>query len=305
MIEYFRLQLRRSHRRFTDFGFNALAGYVLIAAAFVFLSVSLFIKTEFAQYLYVLVALSLMGNLSEIKRIDFLKTTFKNADWRKIRIIENTLIVAPFVAFLLFQHLITSAVVLVLFAFLLSVNHFEIRSGRALPTPFSKKPFEFSVGFRKTILLLPVIYGVAVAAIFLNNFNLGVFALLAVYMVTMSYYSKPENEYYVWSHTLSAKRFLVQKIKTSLIHSTLLSLPVMAVLVIFFPDQIHYMMLALLAGLAFQACMVLIKYSAYPNEISVSQGVIVALCIYFPPLIAAAIPYFFYQAIQRLNAYLK
>lgn len=305
MIEYFRLQLRRSHRRFTDFGFNATVGYVLITAAFLFLSVTLFIKTDFAQYLYALIALSLLGKLSESKRIDFLKTTFINRDWRKIRFIENVILVLPFVGFLLFQHLLIAAVALLGLAIFLAATHFEMRSTRAIPTPFSKKPFEFSIGFRNTILILPIAYLIAVAAVWLNNFNLGIFALLGVFVITMSYYSKPENEYYVWSHTLSAKKFLWQKIKTSMIYSTMLSLPVLVIVAIFFSDQIHYLLLATLVGLAFQACMVMVKYSAYPNEISVSQGVIVALCIYFPPLIAAAIPYFFYQALQRLNAYLK
>ncbi|MBK7030860.1 MAG: hypothetical protein IPH45_17355 [Bacteroidales bacterium] len=47
-----------------------------------------------------------------------------------------------------------------------------------IPTPFSKHPFEFAVGFRKTFLAWLFAYFLTIMAISVGNFNLGVFSWL-------------------------------------------------------------------------------------------------------------------------------
>ena len=65
------------NRKMIDFGLPLLIGYTLLPFVFVLLSNYLFEKTEFANYAYVLFAISLISKLSEPKRNDFLKTIEK------------------------------------------------------------------------------------------------------------------------------------------------------------------------------------------------------------------------------------
>jgi hypothetical protein len=46
---------------------------------------------------------------------------------------------------------------------------------------------------------------------------------------------------------------------------------------------------------------VLAKYSAYPDEIHLTIGVIIAFTILFPPLILVVIPYFYTKSINNLK----
>ena len=86
--------------------FPPFVGYLfvlLILLAFVGLSMSLFYRTTFAPYMYVLISLSLTSNLNEIKRNDFLKICFGNERYIKLRVFENLIIALPFVIFLIYE----------------------------------------------------------------------------------------------------------------------------------------------------------------------------------------------------------
>ena len=102
MKEYFKLQYIMTMRKLSDY-FPPIVGYLfvlLIFFAFVGLSMSLFDKTSFAPYLYVLISLYLTSNLSEIKRNEFLAICFGNERYIKVRILENIIMAVPFVVFL-------------------------------------------------------------------------------------------------------------------------------------------------------------------------------------------------------------
>ena len=65
-----------TNRRFKDTGIEPLLAYILLTVGFIGLSIYLFSKTEFAVYAYLLSALTLIGKLSETRRIEFLKICF-------------------------------------------------------------------------------------------------------------------------------------------------------------------------------------------------------------------------------------
>jgi hypothetical protein len=46
-----------------------------------------------------------------------------------------------------------------------------------------------------------------VVAIVVKNMNLGIFALSLVFFTALSYFSKPEQAYYVWVHAETPKIF--------------------------------------------------------------------------------------------------
>jgi hypothetical protein len=44
-----------------------------------------------------------------------------------------------------------------------------------------------------------------------------------------------------------------------------------------------------------------LKYAAYPEKVGISEGIILALCLAFYPLILAIIPYYYFKAIANLK----
>ncbi len=305
MKQYFQLQFQLTNRRFKDAGITPALDWIAVFSAFPAGSMYLFQKTEFAQYIYLLFSLSVTIKLSEIKRNDFLKTAFKTSEYTAIRLLENLFVSAPFILFLLYKNLFIIALTLSFLTVLLSLNNFRTAINVTIPTPFYKKPFEFTVGFRKTFYLFPGAYLLALTSIYTDNFNLGIFALILVFLVCLSYYLKPENEFYVWSYTLNARKFLWDKIKTALMHSLPLIAPVVLILGVGFFHHIWPLLLFVLIGYAFLLCIIAAKYSAYPDEMSLPQGILIAISLYFPPLLLLVIPYFFGQAMRKLKIFLR
>ncbi|MFY9158460.1 ABC transporter permease [Aquirufa ecclesiirivi] len=293
------------NRHLKDAGIHPLVAYVLLTALFLGLSVYLFQSTEFAPYIYLLVALSLIGNLSEKRRTEFLSLCFGDSRMKKIRICENVMASVPFLAFLLYQQLFVYMALLVVLVILMALSHFKTVLPWTMWTPFSKRPFEFTVGFRNTFYLFILAYGLAVMAVIQNNFNLGIFALLIVFATCLFYHTKAENEYYVWSFHLKPRAFLLRKIKTALLYSSLLALPIALLLCYFFYQNIGIILLFMVLAWAFLISMIVSKYSEYPNEIYLAPSILLALCLWFPPLLLIFIPYYFKKSENRLSRLLK
>lgn len=305
MKEYFQLQYKITTRKCKDAGVQPLLACLLATIAFVSFSQYLFSKTTFAAPVYLLLALSVTGKFSDIKRNDFLRLCFGGSKHKKIRVTENFLIATPFLIFLAFKQQYIPALVLLILTSLLALFNFRTTLSITIPTPFYKKPFEFAAGFRNTFYLLAATYTLTGIALAVTNFNLGVFSLLLIFAITLGYYTQPENEYYVWVHALTARQFLFTKIKTALWYSTYLAFPVALVLGIFYPQQIITLLLFFLAGWAFLIFIILSKYAAYPDEFNITQAILLCCCISFPPLLLVLIPYLFYKSQNRLHSLLK
>lgn len=293
------------NRKFQDVGFNPQLAYILLTVLFAGLSIFLFQKTEFAIYIYLLLALTLLGKLSETRRTEFLKICFGDIQLKKIRIIENLIYSIPFFAFLLYKHLIGYAGLLWILTTILALVNFRTTLNFTIWTPFSKRPFEFMIGFRNSFYILFAAYALTIIAVLVNNFNLGVFSMLLVFITILSYYSKPENEYFVWIHNLKPTVFLLSKIKTALLFSSSIVLPIVLILAIFIPQNIGITLFFFLVGLAFLISVIVSKYSAYPDEMNITQGILLALCIWFPPILVVLIPYLFKKSENRLSNLLK
>lgn len=294
-----------TNRRFKDTGFEPLLAYLVLTVGFVGLSIYLFIKTEFGEYIFMLSALTLIGKLSETRRTEFLKICFGDTKLKKIRVTENLICSLPFLIFLLYKQLFLSALLLLVLATILALLNFRTTLNYTIWTPFSSRPFEFTTGFRNTFYLFFAAYALTAIAISVNNFNLGVFAMLLVFATTLSYYSKPENEYYVWSFSVNAKDFLFSKIKTAILFSTLLALPIAIVLLTYYSQNIGILSLSFLVGWAFLISVIVSKYSTYPDEMNITQGILLALCIWFPPILVILIPYLFKKSENQLSGLLK
>jgi hypothetical protein len=305
MKEYFRLQFKMTNRKMADFGLNPIIGFCLLFAGFIGLSIYLFSKTEFAEYAFILIALSFVSKLSETKRNDYLKYCFRNTKYRILRLTENFIVALPFMAFLIYEQLFPSVIILSILTLLLALVNFNSTYNYTIPTPFYKKPFEFTVGFRSTFYLFIFAYFLTFMAVYVGNFNLGIFALLLVFLISISFYSKLENEYYVWASIDTPKGFLVNKIKTGLTYSTFIGLPILIVLGVFFFSQAYTLLIFLLLGYVYLFTIILAKYSGYPNEMNLPQGILIGISLLFPPILIGIIPFFYLQSIKRLKVILE
>lgn len=301
MKDYFELQYVLTNRKIKEAGLNPLLGYVLGLTAFVLLSEYIFHKTEFAKYLVILTCLSLQFQLSERNRTDFLLSTFGDKTKMQIRVIENFILCIPFISLLLYKSFLFEASILFLSSSILALVSFHTNVNLTIPTPFSKRPFEFSTGFRKTFFIFPIAYAMTVIAINVDNLNLGIFSFLLVFLTSLSYYHKPEQEYYVWIFAETPKVFLKNKIFNAYKNASIIVAPIIISLLVFYPNEFKLILLFFIIGLLFLCTLILAKYSAYPGEMNIPEGIIIAFSLYFPPLLLVIIPFFYSKSINKLK----
>jgi len=303
--EYFYLQFVLTNRKLKDFGFNIIAGYLLIIASFLLLSFYLFHKVSYAQYIYLLFPLYFFIRLSNRERNDFLKINFPEWQYQKIRIIENLLITLPFALFLCLKQGFLVAAILIVMSVLFSVIRIRKKITIVIPTPFSKHPFEFTVGFRNSFFLFPVAYYVATMAIVHNNFNLGVVSLGIVTGVVCCFYFFADNIYYIWIFSFSPSRFLNYKIKKALLYTSLLSAPVLLSLSVFDWQNCWILWLGFILGCLILVMFIFAKYAAFPNEVGIKEFVLIGGAIVCFPLILFIPVYFRNKAIEKLKPILS
>lgn len=304
MKEYFHLQIKMLNRKMLAFGIPIVLGYVLSLIVFVLGSYFLFLKTEFAVYIYFLIALSFISQLSETNRNDFLKSIFKKSAYHRIRVVENLILVSPFLLFLVYKGYFKLSLVLLILSAIISLFHFKSSIQFTIPTPFFKKPFEFVIGFRKSLVVIILAYLIALVSIVVGNFNLGAFSVLLIAIVCISFYAKPENEYFVWNYSLTAKQFLLEKAKACVVNFTLLCLPVLLALGIVNITDAYILLILYFTAVAYLITVVLAKYSAYPNEMNLPQVILMAISLLMPPMLIVIAPIFYSKSIKKLNTLL-
>ena len=307
MKEYFKLQYLMIRRKLSDDS-RPIVGYLLaLFISLVFVGVSVLLlssKSIYAPYIYAFASLFFISKLSEIRRNDFLKICFGNELYRKVRILENLIVILPFVIFFIYKQHFYLTIFLIAITVLMALLSFKATYDITIPTPFYKKPFEFTVGFRNSFFMFFIGYGLAIIAVKADNFNLGVFALGLIFLTTLSYYLKPENEYFVWSYSCRPAKFLFIKIKTALLFSFYLCLPILILLSVFYFEHISVLLACTFLMFLYLTTFILAKYSAYPEEIGITQAIMYAIGL-FPPMLVVIIPLFASQSVNKLKEYLK
>jgi len=308
MAFYFQLQFKRFLRHVADAGFPGLQVFLAITAlVFLFVGISLFIllQAPYAQYFYPLLAVTAVNSLSGKQRNDFLRLTFNAAKYKRIRLFENALVAVPFAAMLITQQLYLMAAATIAVAMVLSLVNGVGEFHWTVPTFFGKRPFEFTVGFRKTFWLLPLAYILIAIAVQVDNFNLGMSAIVLVYIICFSYYTNPEPSFYIWVFNKNPRQFIWLKVKTIILYSTALSLPVTVALLSFYPEKVLIAIVFQLVGILLIVALMLSKYAYYPTDTNITGGILFGACVLFPPLILLVIPYFYVRSIEKLSAYLS
>jgi hypothetical protein len=175
---------------------------------------------------------------------------------------------------------------------------------RSLPSPFSRWPFEFTRGFRRTWLLFLVAILLLSVAIKVGNPNLGLFALAIPFLISLSYYMEPEDSYYVWIHAQQPRVFLLKKMKIASAYVLMICTPLSIAYGIGFPDHLTSLLLLSISGLIWVITSLLAKYAHFPSELNLLQGIAVLFTIVFPPLALVVIPVLFLKAKKNLQTYL-
>ncbi|WMN11632.1 hypothetical protein QYS49_39080 [Marivirga salinae] len=279
--------------------------WIIAIITFIGLSIVLFNQYKYAEYLYPIFPIFFSFRLADFKRKEFLKICYGDRKFYLIRFLENLLLSIPFlICLIIYQHYeIAISLFLVVTGFVFT----QWRSGFhfIIPTPFQKYPFEFVVGFRKTFLMIAIIFALTIIAIKVDNFYLGLFSIILGFLTSMSYYSFIEDPFYVWSHIEKPRGFLLKKIQHILIFNSLLYLPQTIALSFFFYENIYQILILYGIGNFFLVYIVFIKYAAFPNKIGLKESIILAVTIYFPPLIFITLPYFYFQSLRSLSKVLK
>jgi hypothetical protein len=305
MKNYFFLQAKIIHRFAADSGIPIFFCYLAIPIGFVGLATVLFHKTTYAPYLFFLLSLISLQILSNTHRNEFLRITYGPSRQLTIRSIENLLLVSPFSIYLVFRGSWLLALIILPTAVLYVFVEFRIRNARVFPTPFAQFNFEFNALFRKSLIPLLGIYALAFIAMKMNNFNLGAASILFLSILILSHLSKPEDDFFVWNYSLSPQQFLKKKLFSSLFNSMLLFAPAILSLAFYFPENTATLFLFFLLGEAMIVATLLSKYSSFPHEIPISQGIILALALSIPPALLVFIPFTFKRAQSNLSSYLK
>lgn len=305
MKEYFTLQFKMLNRQLTEWGIEPVIWYVVSPFVFIGISIKLFEKTQFAEYVYILLALSLVIKLNEINRNSFLKLCYSKTEYIKIRIIENLIVSIAFITFLLFQEKYWSSILLSISVCLFSLIDLKNKSNFIVPTPFYKDPFEFTVGFRSNYFIYFFAYFLTFMSISVGNFNLGIFSLILTILSCLYYFINSEVEFYVWVFSLTPKDFIRYKLKNIIQYSTILCIPIIISLSLFFYTKIDIIVGIQFLGYLFIFTTMLAKYAVFPEKLNIRFGIVFALSVWLPPLLLLIIPYLYIQSTKKLKEILQ
>jgi hypothetical protein len=302
---YFTLQAKMIWRRIGGWGLNPYLAVLLMVAGYVFLSEMLFSKTEYAPHVLLLSMVAMQMRLLNKNRNEFLALTFPANQFRIIRWVENMLIALPFIISMLIHAEYVEVLMAVAVSSILIFTTTKTRTSVVIPTPFAKRPFEFIIGFRNSYVLIVLAYLLLIGSYSFQNSNWGIVSFVFLTLLILNFFSKPEDEMFVWNYSKKPSQFLLYKIIQSLRQASLLMIPMIVALLLVYPQD--YIKIISFLGLAFVyiITIILAKYSAYPNEMNVPQGVLIAMSLYFPPMLIVVIPYFYIQSTKNLHFLLK
>ena len=305
MKKYFTLQFKMFNRQLAEWGIEPILAYPLGLFIFILISLQLFNKTQYADVIYIGIALSQIIRSNEEVRNNFLKLTYSLVDYLKLRIIENWIIASPFIIFLIYQENYLFAFILLISCVFSILIVLKNRFNFYLPTPFYKYPFEFTIGFRTNFILYIFAYFLTIMSIVVSNFNLGIFSLIATIIGCTTYFTYSENKFYIWIHSLNPKEFLYAKSKMIILYTTILCLPTLISLSIQFYNKIDIILGIQCLGYLFIYMTMLAKYSIYPEKLNIRFGIVIALTIWLPPILILIIPYLYIESTKKLKELLQ
>ena len=284
-----------------DFGLPWVMIFPAIALLYIVLFYLLKLYPYWAAYLIFLLNFQALFSLAEFHRNDYLKMTFNSLDYYLIRILENLILSFGTILLLILFDKLSLAFLLLAIAILFVFVSTNSLWSSTFPTPFKKFPFEFIIGFRRTWLLLILLYILAYIGLAYANQNLALFCMFCICICATLYYQVLEPRIILWNQNRKPVAFLFHKFTRGIIQLTLLLLPISIPFCIIFPEDITKALIVWGLGLFLIPFAICLKYAVFPRKVSVSEAVILGLCLAFYPLVLVIIPYYYYKAIQNLK----
>jgi len=300
---YLKLQYKLLVRHIKATGLPVPIASILLFGLCYLIYYALFQYPIFGCYAVILLNFQLLFLLTEKNRNDFLKNTFSRKDFHKIRLWENGLVVIPSFVILLLHSDWLYALFLIVLAVVFAFLTFKA-FGKSIPTPFAKKPFEFIIGFRRSYLLLLVLYVLAGIGFYAANSNLVLFCVVCIALTCVFYYQLPEPIFYLWNDNHTPSGFLMRKFRRGILQCLLFAFPLLFIYVIIFPSDLFNACIVLGGILLLLPFAITLKYVAYPREINFPEVFALALCFSFYPLILALLPFYYIKAINNLKNHL-
>ena len=273
----------------------------LVAATVLFIGLSFFLfYMNYAEYIYMVAALSLMLGVSNQRQDEFLKLSLGGDTALRLKMIERMALAIPFCLILLIQsYPIHSGVLLVLSYLTIYVGGFGTPS-LVLPVPYGRYPFEFTQGARKYVGVLMFGYFLLVMAISVGNYNLGAFSFLVLLATIMAFYDDDEDTYLVWMHSHKERDFLLYKSKIALIYSSLTLLPAVVLMIWVFHLQWMATLIIFLFCLIYVVFFVVVKFAFYGRPLSIGTVLMLLSPFLLPPILVLLLPYYFRRAERHL-----
>ena len=302
MKYYFKLQFTIVCRKLTALGIPPILAFSIGGVLFYYISNFLFESRKEAPLIYLALAVSLLLKTNNYKKYNFIKAHFSKLNVFKIQFLEKFLMMIPFIIFSVYKTSFLIALIMILVAVAVSFISFRSHNAIYLPTPFSRKPFEFSVGFRKTFYLLPLCYALAIISAKVGNFNLGIFALILIFIITTFNYTKREPDLYIWMHKFTPHEFISFKVKQALINLLLLQSPIILILAFVFPELMGALLFFIVFNMLASSVRVLIKYGiSNKNGMNLGDHFTYYLSVLISPFLLILLPYYYKRAIQKLS----
>jgi hypothetical protein len=230
----------------------------------------------------------------------------------RIFYIEYVILLSPIIAIVFFHHWILTILFLLL---LFPVAFINIHPSKGTAYNFFLQfvpigLFEWKSGFRKTFIIIFLLYIFSLAF----AFSIGVLpvAFFLITAIIISFYSMNEPRYMIELHELPAKQFLFKKLKQNLQLYTLFMLPLMVAMFIFYQQQ--WFLIVALVFMCYNLLVfsILSKYAHYEPAVSSSfHGLLTGLALagtLLPPFAIVVLIMnlkFYKKAIQNLSPYLN
>ncbi|MCB0761762.1 MAG: hypothetical protein KDC12_09595 [Flavobacteriales bacterium] len=302
--EFFLLQRNMATRRMNSWGLPGAWGWLALPVLFIVLSTWLYVRTSFAPWIMVAFCAWPLSILNHPARVQFLSQAFAKWTFIRIRLLENVGAALPFVVVLtVHSNWVSSAIAALLVPLFIWT---PLRKPTwVIPSPFSRFPWEFSSGYRRSWPLIVMFYLIIITGIQSGNFNWSAFGLVLLLLLPLRYYNEPEPLEYLMIYTCTPVQFLRKKIGVGAMYTLLLVAPACIMLALAFPEFILVQLAFLTVGLMYLATWISAKYSDYPYKLGVKSGMLIAYSFVFPPFLLGIIPFFFLKSVQKLKTYLS
>ena len=300
---YFNLQKKLISRQIREFGLHPVVAIFLGMLVFSIFSWIVYTKTNYANYVILGFYVYYLTVLSDLRRDEFLQSILNRKQFVGVRMFENFIFYIPFLVVLLCYNNFSTACIGMAISILMGLNPIKRTASLTIPTPFYKKPFEHIVGFRNFILIIFLAYILCVISIQVNNFNLGIFSMVLISLISMSFYNLPEESYFVWMYNISPYQFLIKKLQEGIFHHFILIIPSFLILLYFNPSQILIILIVYLISILYLSFMIIAKYANYPKQISIPQSILIIMSFLIPPILLYTFPLFFKRSIRQLTPF--